>query len=234
MNKEWTIKNGVIGTHHKNRAGEYVDFRPSEKIGVDNYLRSDKKNLEEINIIVYPPKGQTISGVVVSVERIEKISSHRDNEKGTEWITYQFFAHFLGQEISAKVRGGIKFFDKEKEKKEDEEREKRWAQHNTQREEEKKFLDSLTEEDVINYPHDRRRLGRMFSRAHNVSWIVGPAVRGLLKEKFGNSDDVYGEDVDKAAGRFSTENIRTKLLEAEKRKKEERKKAWLLTRQEKK
>ena len=45
MKKEWTVRDGVVGTHHINREGKSVDFRPAKIVAGQDFIN------------VEPPKG---------------------------------------------------------------------------------------------------------------------------------------------------------------------------------
>lgn len=103
----WTTKNGAVGTAHKNRKQEMVDFRPAAQITGD-----------EKTITVYPPKGQVngVESLKLEVTRIEKrVTKSEDLQVGLQRVEEVGFTVFEGLEVSATLRIYTEWYDKEAE-----------------------------------------------------------------------------------------------------------------------
>jgi len=103
MKKEWTVREGIVGTHHFGRDGRSVDFRPA-RISA----RQDE------SILVKPPKGQDeLKGATLTPTRVVKEVAAVDYpHPGMQRIRKIFFAEFLGVEVSATLEwAGYEWYD---------------------------------------------------------------------------------------------------------------------------
>lgn len=92
MNKEWTVKNGVVGTHHMNRDGEYVDFR-----------QSGQAQASYGKVEVPAPKGQR--GIVKPLI-LDAVRKEQESQpmwlNGCNSVHEMIVAEFMGVEVRAK------------------------------------------------------------------------------------------------------------------------------------
>lgn len=77
MNKFWTKQGNMVGTAHKNRNGELVDFRPLEL----SFEKNDRRRMRilrlevtssETSIIIEPPKGVEIKPLRLTASLINR------------------------------------------------------------------------------------------------------------------------------------------------------------------
>lgn len=87
IQKFWTTKDGKIGTAHKNRNDEVVDFRPFEVAS----MYSDGE------ITLWPSKGQDIERLNLPVVEVSEWK-----KRSEDWQTREFFAEFEEVRVSVK------------------------------------------------------------------------------------------------------------------------------------
>ena len=96
MQKEYIVQDGVIGTHHVNREGKSVDFRPA-------VITCERRGY----VVVSPPKGQEAlveRMLIVPLWAIKEVVARDNRRVGELEIAYRLFAECMGVEISARMQ----------------------------------------------------------------------------------------------------------------------------------
>lgn len=174
MQKQWTVKDGVIGTHHLNRAGVSADFRPATEIGGD---------VREIRIL--PPKGQSLQMLVLPVQHIKTTQVSTVQDDGTAWIETTVFSVWEGVEVSYTFPNGTVVVDVAKAAEAAKKREEFSRSYAELREDVKGFVQELLDGQLVTYPYDRRTLGRLESGRRDATELFVQVAQQLVEEKFG-------------------------------------------------
>lgn len=173
MQKQWTVKDGVIGTHHLNRAGVSADFRPATEIGGD---------VREIRIA--PPKGQALPMLVLPVQRRKDIRVSPVQEDGTVWIETTIKSDWEGVEVSYTFPNGTMVVDADKAAEAAKKRAEFSRSYAELREDVNKFVQELLDGQIVNHL-DRRQVGRLESGRRDATELFVQVAQQLVEEKFG-------------------------------------------------
>lgn len=224
MEKFWTVLNGVLGTAHNARDGRTVDFRPAERIEGTQAYSSAVGQLAPC-IKVHPPKGQKLEVLVLEPTRIEKVVDKVDYpHRGQQWVNEVLYAEYMDVEISTTHRHSAEWYDLEAEEMFRLEEERKRADWKAQEDEERKFVESISQEELINKTTSRE-IGRLRAGTMEVRDIVARILREEFEKRFKNRDSY--RLISKEIGRRNLDEFKTQLLAADDRRREERKQQWL-------
>lgn len=225
MVKIWITKNGVIGTAHKNRKGEVVDFRPFSRIDVD------KK--EEV-LIIYSPKGQEEMIDPLRIEIINFDIKEAKNFSSDEKIIWQrkhFYASYEGVEISflgpdqSSWRSDAIRIESETAQKN--ERKKRILDE----EKRKQFISDIVIGDEFIHNLSRSQISKIIGGTLQVEIVIRDFIESELGEKFPEinlSDSINYWAIENGVWnrRGDFESLREKIVAYNDQRREDRRRKW--------
>ena len=219
MKKEWVVKGGVVGTHHFDRDGRSVDFRPAKIVAGRDFIR------------VEPPKGQDeVKGATLTPKRVVKEVAAVDYPRpGMQRLRKIFFAEFMGVEVSATLEwAGYEWYDPAAEAASKEAAQAELAAEAASIEEKRNFLRNFPKESFAG----RATLGEL-AKLRAGQDVVADVCRRILTDAcnealncppFGNL--AYFE-ISRRRESGELGEIKTLVLAYEGERREERKRAWL-------
>lgn len=219
MKKEWTVRDGLVGTHHLNREGKSVDFRPAKIVAGPDFIN------------VEPPKGQDeIRCVGLTPTRvIKEVAAIDYPHKGMQRIRKIFFAEFMGIEITATHEwAGYEWYDPIAEQAAHEASAARQAAEADRIEDDRNFLRNFPKENFAGKV-TLGEVAKLRAGKNVVDDICRRILTEVCKEELGR--EPYGNltysEVDRRRRSGELEEIKNLILAEEARQREERKRTWL-------
>lgn len=229
---EWTIKNGFLGTAHKNRHGEWADFRlhTSGAVMIRLYdVEDNETGSEEIGgqycdeqtklfYRAHAPKGHCVCDVEIPCTRVVENLGEKDLDTGLQGIHFTYIFTYQGEELhyqSPDVWSKVcdqKVYDaytaplREK-----------WEQESELQQLERKLIEEFLETFVPTLsPSDlgRLRFGVMDNKELSKRYISP-----VMEERFPTYNSWFYDS--------RAQKIRENILKEEEKRHEERKQVWL-------